>query len=75
MADKPENIEAMGLGCASLIVNLLITGPIWYVLLFGILHRTDAPGWQWALYWVYVPSAVVAQALLNFGRVMLLRGK
>lgn len=62
----PKNDAQVGAGCILSLLQLLITGPIWYILLFGILDRTDAPTWQWALYWVYLPVGVALASLRVF---------
>lgn len=43
----------------TLIAGLLITGPIWYYLLYKILEAVKATELMWFLYWVYVPAAIV----------------
>lgn len=43
----------------TLIVGLLITGPIWYYLLYKILELVNATELMWFLYWVYLPIAIV----------------
>lgn len=61
------------MGCILSIWSLLITGPIWLVLLFVILNALgDAiPTWGWVLYWVYVPAVVAGIATSAIGKQLL----
>ncbi len=66
----PEMTAADVAGCIGGLVMLLITTPIWYVLLFVLLSRTEAPGWAWALYWLYVPTHVLVAFCGQIWRVL-----
>lgn len=43
----------------SLLIGLLVTGPIWYYLLYKILVSVNASELMFFLYWVYLPSAII----------------
>lgn len=38
---------------------LLVTGPIWYYLLYKILEAINASELMWFLYWIYLPVSIV----------------
>jgi hypothetical protein len=44
----------------SLILNLLITMPIWYFLLYTLLKNAGVDRLVWFLYWIYVPVGIVS---------------
>lgn len=73
MSDK-ELKPSVWIGCMSMVIHLFITGPIWYVLLFGVLTRTESPGWQWVLYWLYVPAGVIAMLITHVASVFMKQG-
>ena len=50
-------------GCLVLILTMTIVLPIWYALLFWILHTLQAPSWAWVAYWVYVPVGLITGAM------------
>ena len=43
----------------AMLIGVLITGPIWYYLLYKILEAVNASELMWFLYWVYVPTAII----------------
>ena len=53
----------MNYGCFFSIVGILVTGPIWYYLLYQILSSVKASDVMWLLYWVYVPVALLMAIL------------
>lgn len=48
-----------GIGC----IGLLITLPMWYAIMFGVMKAADAPDWVWLLYWIYVPLGLLIRVL------------
>jgi len=62
-------------GCLMSIWQLLITGPIWLILLFQVLTALgDAiPSWSWVLYWIYVPACVLGVISGAFGKLLMER--
>jgi len=50
--------------------NLLITTPIWLILLFMVLNANEMPVWTWVLYWVYVPCQVLGVILVGIARAI-----
>lgn len=61
---KQEAKPAVYVACMGAVLTVCLTLPIWYILLFGILWRTEAPAWQWVLFIIYVPVTLLA-SLLN----------
>lgn len=43
------------------LVGLLIVAPIWYYLIYKILHAIQATELMWFLFWIYVPAALLVQ--------------
>ena len=41
------------------VLAIFIVLPIWYYLLYKILHRVDATELMWFLYWVYLPVGIL----------------
>jgi hypothetical protein len=50
------------LTCLSVLFHLFVI-PMWFVLLFYILHTIGAPAWVWACYWAYCPLTMIAGVL------------
>ena len=75
MAEQTDQGEQV-LGCILALWSLLITGPIWLILLFAILQALgdSVPVWAWVLYWVYVPACVLGIASSHVAKT-LLRGE
>lgn len=44
-------------------LGLIVTIPIWMVLLYKILVMIDATELMWFLYWIYLPSVVFTSLL------------
>jgi len=61
--DKTSDATTVISGCALLAWRVFVVLPLWYVLLASLLLATDAEGWQWVLYILYVPAGV-------FGSIM-----
>lgn len=57
MTDSPTPKQAVG--CIGAVITLLLSLPLWYALLFGILIRIEAPNWMWICYWLYLPAGVI----------------
>jgi len=59
MSDELKDSHVVG--CVLSLWGLLVTGPMWLFLLFGILEGLGdaAPQWAWTLYFLYVPSYMV----------------
>lgn len=45
----------------TMMISLLLTMPIWFYLLYGLLERSNASELEWFLFWVYVPLTIVVQ--------------
>ncbi len=58
------------ISCLASMFTVLVTGPMWYVLMFGILSRIDAPTWLWALFWCYVPIGFASVFLVQIAKVI-----
>lgn len=64
--DNGENFT----GCVLSIWHLIVTGPMWLILLFAIMSANDMPTWAWVLYWVYVPSSIIGIILAGAMRLL-----
>jgi hypothetical protein len=67
MSDEDKSGEAV-IGCATSAWALLVTLPLWFAILFGILQHINTPMWLWVCFWVYVPANVlcaIATAILK----------
>lgn len=42
---------------------LLVSGPIWFYLIYQILVRVHASELMFFLFWVYVPASVLAHVI------------
>ncbi len=51
------------MGCIMAVLALLVSLPLWYVILFYLLYTTQAPPWIWVAYWVYVPIGLIVGIL------------
>lgn len=47
----------------AVIIRLLMTGPIWFYLLYTLLKGVNAGELAWFLYWVYVPMHIFSAIL------------
>ena len=56
--------------CVGTLFTIVVTGPMWYVLMFGILSRIDSPPWLLALYWCYVPVGFLATVVLQLPKLL-----
>jgi hypothetical protein len=43
----------------TVVIFLVVTGPIWFYLLYKILQAVKATELMWFLYWIYLPSVIV----------------
>lgn len=73
MADDKVT-EAQSMGCVLIAWSVLVTGPMWFVLLFQLLKATEMPGWVWALYWCYLPAHLLGAALAGLFRLLNAKG-
>jgi len=53
------------LGCLNATLAALITGPIWYYLLYQLLKRVGASDLMWFLYWAYLPVSLLINIASN----------
>lgn len=58
-------------GCAAVIWQLVVTSPMWLVLLFAMMSQKDMPVYAWVLYWAYVPAHVVGVLMAGLVRLLL----
>ena len=66
MSDEPKPADFAG--CFVAIWALLVTAPMWLVLLFSLMNSTDQPVWAWVLYWVYVPTHFLGVFLVQVAK-------
>lgn len=57
-------------GCTILCLGM-IAGPIWWVLFWSVLTEIQAAHWQWALFWVYVPTNVAGILVAGISKALL----
>ena len=50
-------------GCVTVLLSLGVALPIWFILLYHLLVKAEAESWAWSVYWIYVPSRLVAGLL------------
>lgn len=48
-------------------ISLLVTLPIWYYLMYKILDSVNASELMWFLFWIYVPTSVLASVIAKLG--------
>ena len=70
MSENDELKPSQFAGCATAMIRMMVTLPMWYVLLFGIIGRIDAPNWLWILFWVYMPVGVLLSIAEEFEKTM-----
>lgn len=58
-----KNLAGKGIGCLFALLQLLITQPIWYYLLYRVLVAVQADTPMWIAYWVYVPAGFILGAI------------
>lgn len=50
-------------------LTILLTLPIWLLLVYQILVRVEASELMWFLYWAYLPASFVAQFLFRLADI------
>ncbi len=69
MSDKPTT-AAMQVGCLASIWSLVVTGPMWLVLIYMILSAIELPTPAWVLFWCYVPAHLFGIILCSLWKVV-----
>jgi len=53
------------------LLNVVLTAPIWFYLLYKILEAIEASELVWFLFWVYIPvaffSRLFSEIILRYG--------
>lgn len=47
-------------------LELAVTLPIWFYVLYQILSAVGASELTWFLFWVYIPASIVAKAFTSY---------
>jgi hypothetical protein len=50
------------------LIALLVTLPIWFYLVYKILEAINASELMWFLFWVYLPTTVLASVLARLSK-------
>jgi hypothetical protein len=50
--------------------SFTVTTPIWLILLYRVLSRTNAGELDWFLYWIYLPMHILIVILLAIVKVI-----
>ena len=53
-------------GCFTGIWTCFVVLPLWYAIMFGVLHNIEAPTWLWTCFWVYVPTRLLGALVATF---------
>lgn len=53
------------------LIAVFVSMPIWFYLLYKVLHAVGASDLMWFLYWIYVPASLFAQVLLRIAEAEL----
>lgn len=61
--NEKSNMKAIKL--MTVIIQLLISLPIWYYLMYKILQSVNASELMWFLYWIYLPVGIVSAVILK----------
>ena len=40
-------------------LTLLVSLPMWYVLLYQVLINLPVEPWVWTIYWAYIPTGIL----------------
>ena len=62
-------------GCDVGIGRILITLPLWYAIMFGVLQRIDTPTWLWVAFFVYMPSGILLSVMEEIVKAQVRSGK
>ena len=62
-------------GCMGVIWQLIVTLPMWMILLYQILLSIDAPPYAWILFWMYLPAQIVGALFVQTARSLAVRRK
>ena len=69
MSEKQEFQQVAG--CLLAVWSLIITSPMWLILLFMLMQANEMPNWSWVLYWAYVPCHLLGVIMVYASKVLI----